>query len=412
MKYILLVIFFIFFQTTDAQEEKKVEVFEKPENAKPFQPNDKLCFDYQVVFSGVFNGRPTTGCFFINIEIGAVLSFGFDQATQSGCNYDFQSKDFNAYLYTLKGNTYTYYNNIEREPRSKIETINHYVRTGNTESASPENMYVGKKFYHKDHAKEFGGAQFKGQQYVSDNGDMSIFVLVDENFPDMFESYQFLGAYGIGFIHTSKGTYLVLGYQQDKTESAIVDLKKIAGSECFLAANFRKEELTRTSVHLDETDEYSMDIEKNIAKAKVLVSSCAALKLKFHEEQKRQNDEKATQLHYLKTNKVDYKNQKDLQKAYGKYDPFAVFVLMRMEEEYKLCQIDEYLSRELDNIEEVNKAIKRKQCLFQKVTKLKAIESKVASAKHAYRNDDRGWKAEQKKSLMAIHQTIKEHPCN
>ncbi|WP_164108187.1 MULTISPECIES: hypothetical protein [Sphingobacterium] len=99
-----------------AQEKKKVEVFEQPEKAKPFEPDDKICFDYKVSFKGNFIGRDATVCFLINTEIGAILGFGFDIYGKSGYNYDLNSPNFNASLQTLKGNLYYYYNGSEKIP--------------------------------------------------------------------------------------------------------------------------------------------------------------------------------------------------------------------------------------------------------------------------------------------------------
>jgi hypothetical protein len=411
MRYLLTVILIFSLEVSLSQEKKKVNVFEKPGDAKPFHPNDRICFDYKVNYKGVFNGRSASGCFLINTQSGAVLSFGFDQPYQSDCKYNLQDKNFNAYLTTLKGNTYSYFNSVENIPNSRNTQLKHYVRTGNTEPSSPENIYNKKMFYHKGDFKEFT-RELKGRKYTSNDG-ISVYILIDDNFPDAFESYQLLGAYGLGFLETSKGNFLVLGYAAGKTESDITTFKKVAGSVCFTAAGFRKEEQTRTRVATTNTEIEANEINKQIGKAKVSSSSCAALKVKFYEEQKRQTEQKKEMLEYLSTNRVNAKNQNDMQRAYGKYDSFATYLLMRLEAEYKICDISEALAKnQYKKQEEVGKATTRKNCLKAKVIELKKTETEAADLKRTYRNNNTQLVTEQQKLMRKIHDILKNNRCN
>lgn len=417
MRYFLIACFLLLVHYTNAQEKKKVEVFEQPEKAKPFHPNDKICFDYKVMFKGSFSGREATGCFFINTEIGAVLGFGFDIAGKSGCNYDFNNSNFNASLQTLNGNLYLYHNSKEKIPgKSGDGLLKHYVRTSNTEPGSTERILTGKKFFYKDEFREFSGGEYKGRKYITDDGFV-VYILVDGNFPETFESFQFLGAYGIGFLETSKGTFLILGYDANgKSQSETVSFQKVAGSECFYAPQFKKEEITKIITHIGENETESTEIEKKISKAKKLTETgknpCAALKLKFHEEEKRQNDLQKEQFEYLKNKKVNHQKKQDMQSAYGKYDPFSTFKTHRMEAQYKFCDLLENIIKErYKKDSEKAKAIEKKNCLEGKIIELEKLEAKWEAAKNNYRNNNTGLQQEQRRIMMETVEVMKKYKC-
>ncbi len=268
-----------------------------------------------------------------------------------------------------------------------------------------------KRFYHKSEFKEFA-REFKGRKYVADDG-MSIYILSDNQFPDAFETYQLLGAYGIGFIETDKGNFLLLGYTSDKTESELTAFKKVAGSICFTATGFIKEEQTRTTTSIADAEIETDVIAKQIGKAKISSSSCAALKVKFYEEQQRQILQKKEMLTYLANNRVDARKQTDMQKAYGKYDPFAAFILMRLEAEYRICEITESLNKNLYKKQgEAGKAIVKKNCLSTKVVELKKTESEAAALKRTHRANSNQLNIEQQRLMRKIQEIIRKNKCN
>jgi hypothetical protein len=410
MRTLFIFLLLLLMSGLPAQEQKKAQVFENPANARPFRYNDKICFDYKVTYKGTFGGHDVTGCFYINGQTGAVLSFGFDSTKQAGCNYDMNHRDFYAFIQTLKGNSYTYYNSAQREQGSRNVVLKHYVRTGNTDSSGPENLFTMKKFKYRDEFREFG--ELKGRKYVSLDGDIIIYLLVDSNFPETFEGLQFLGAYGIGFLETSKGNFPVLGYEQGSSQSETLSFKKVAGSDCFHPVGFRKEEDARITDALTHTEEESVKADEKIAKAQASTGSCAALKLKYLEEKKKQNEAKKEQLNYLKDTRIDYGKQSDVEKAFGKYDPFGSFRLMRMEDEYKICQIEEGLANNKYKGDEMGRASKRSSCLQNKVAELKAIEAEADAAKSRNRNNSTRLAQELQPIFMKIPETMTKNPCN
>ncbi|MBA5246652.1 hypothetical protein H1R16_09780 [Marnyiella aurantia] len=412
MKSIYTLLFSLLISCLQGQEEKKAKVFENPSNARPFRYNDKLCFDYKVNYKGVFGGREVAGCFYINGETGAVLSFGFDSTKQAGCSYDMNHLDFYAYIQTLKGNTYTYYNSAQREQGTRNTILKHYVRTGNTDDSAPENMFTMKKFTYKNEFREFAGNEFKGRKYVSLDGEISVFILTDSNFPEAFEGLKFLGAYGIGFLETSKGNFLVLGYEQGESRSETLSFKKVDGSDCFHPSAFRREEDTRVVEALAHAEEDGAKVEEKLVKMSDSKDPCAALKMKVLAEQKKQNEGKKEQLNYLKDTRIDYSKHSDMEKAFSKYDHFESFKLMRLQDEYKICQIEEGLARNKYKGEELSRASKRRSCLQNKVEEFKAIELEVDATKARNRNNTTRLNEELRPIFMKIPEAMKKNPCS
>ncbi|WP_164108188.1 MULTISPECIES: hypothetical protein [Sphingobacterium] len=112
-----------------------------------------------------------------------------------------------------------------------------------------------------------------------------------------------------------------MGYDADgKIGSETVSFQKVAGSKCFHATQFRKDEHTTMITYLEENETESDEIQKRISKAKRVAetskSDCASLKLKFHDEEKRQNDQQKEQMQYLKNEKVDYQKKQDKQASF------------------------------------------------------------------------------------------------
>lgn len=410
-RFLTILFLFCIASVSYSQEAVKIVVFDNPQLAKTVAPDKEICFQYKITYKGSFSGNKQEGCFLINDEVGAALSFGFDNKYQSGCNYNILDENFTAFLFTLKGNTYTYYNRKERAGKTGGFQVQHYVMTGNTEPESPENMFNRKKFLAKDDYRTFCNGEFKGRKYVDNEGEMSVYIEYNDSMPEIIEGLNFLGAYGIGFIHTQAGSFRLLGYSYGKTETETVSFKKMPFSECFKPQSFIKVEDKSVRVAISSVHERNVHLSKTIEKAKTVSNDCAAMKVKWLEEEKRQNKLKEQQLNWIKDNRAAKTNPGNLRKLTENIDPFAPYLVLRLEVEYNLCVLEKNINRGEYKKEEYTKVLKRKECYTKQIEEMKKMEEEAKSIKIKYAKDKDKQAEEEAKLLMRSFQILKKKNC-
>lgn len=410
----LLTILFLFCLSNAAysQEAIKILVFDNPRLAKTVAPDKEICFQYKITYQGTFSGNKQEGCFLINDEVGAVLSFGFDNKYQAGCNYDIHLKNFNAFLFTLKGNTYTYYNREEKDGTTGKRRVKHYVQTGNSEPGSPGNMFTMKKFLAKNDFRMFCDGEFKGRKYVENDGEMAIYIQNNDDLPEIIESLNFLGAFGVGFIHTTAGSFRLLGYSYGKTEVEAVSFKKILSPECFKPQLFKKVEDRRASELISDVQERDGELSKAIAKAKTPSSDCAFLKVKWLEEVKKQNQAKEEQLKWIKNNRAAKAAPANMRRLAENHNPSASYTVLRLEAEYNLCVLEQNINRGEYRNEEFTKAIKKKECYSKQIEEMKKMEEEAKSIKAKYAANKDKQAEEEAKLLMRSFGILKMKDCD
>ena len=417
MKIIIILLLALCGQTLSAQKKEKPkdtgkgEVFKKPYQKADVKPNDKTCYNYIFHFKGVYNGMERSGCFYVNDQNGIVLSFGFD-GKFSNCAYDFSSPDFYAYIYSMKGNTYTYFNESKKTNRG-YETI-HIVRTANTDSNNPEMMFKNLKMKATDEVQEFGSdVLVKGRKYRSADSDIEIWLETDANYPIQIETLDFLGAYGVGFLQTSKGVFNMLGYDYDKSYSHITFYKEMESPECFFPSMFKKEETNRNQTLQRDLNEQIANTEAEINNNKISTSKCAPLKDAWLQSVQKQTKSTSSTMQKASNNKVNVTSQRSMEAVYGKYDPFDTYSALKKEDQYKVCEIDDGLARNLyrDNAER-ERAVYRKSCLVQRIEEVGKIEEEYHKAKQVNSNNPQKLSNELKRIMPKVSQVYGLYKCS
>ena len=135
------------------------------------------------------------------------------------------------------------------------------------------------------------------------------------------------------------------------------------------------------------------------------------MKVKWLEEEKRQNKLKEQQLNWIKDNRAAKTNPGNLRKLTENIDPFAPYLVLRLEAEYNLCVLEKNINRGEYKKEEYTKVLKRKECYTKQIEEMKKMEEEAKSIKIKYAKDKDKQAEEEAKLLMRSFQILKKKNC-
>lgn len=376
----------------------KFECFDNDRESIVYKYNDKICYDYKVYFEGNYNGKHVYGCMLVNSEMGINISFGFDDRHQYNCDYNFNDPFFNAYMYTLKGFNYTYYNRAV--PGRGREVLKHYVREGLTSSTSMERKFLDEEFELVGEIKEIGREHsYKAVKYKGKVTGTYVWFHVTAPLPSHIKVYEYLGAYGVGFANTNEGTTLILGFEDMRNNTFITDVKYLEARECFHPHMFVKDQ-----THLlPEMEESFSKLENDTRIKKDKISStepCPDLKEKFLTVKQEYAQKMKQTASKLQSESVKSNDMAHMAKMH-KYDPVTIYEIMVLEDEYKICKLKLALERGIRDPKEKDEASRDLECLQRRAHEMRENINDI----HAMQRSSRADKAQH---LQVLYSRFRE----
>lgn len=166
-----------------------------------------LCFPTEFDLKISIPGKIVEQAMFINSNTGVI---GFLPPHANGLvNMLFpELPDFSFFVMGLKGNVYHYYTR-----KGKNNMINRWVSTGNTETHQYQqtgtNFTGGSDLQRKNETAAYCNGTLTAMAYrFSTNPDMVWYVYGDR-FPDKLHPLKYLGNFGVGYLQTQEGLYII-----------------------------------------------------------------------------------------------------------------------------------------------------------------------------------------------------------
>jgi|GEM_PF-1651288 hypothetical protein len=400
MKYLCLLVPALFtgiLTYSQKKEEKQIfepEVLKKAEAAKKLEPTEKICFDQRFHFISKSGGRSYEGCFWVDTRGGITASKTFDlNGRDPNCSFDIRQKRFHLLVHGMKGNEYIYYNRMEKVRATGQEELRHYVQTGNTHRNPLERVLENKILFKKMNAQEFIDNKYKALEYTTADGKSTLY-LWGKNYPDEMNAYAYLGAFGLGYLKTNKGDFIIFKYVHGATEFSLTNMEDFSSSNaCFDPTVFKVFEDTKINNLIAESEQSNQRLEREVARqqdrAANTNSPCAALKLEVLEYKKQEAEKKERLLKQMKNQNKPYSDPATVNALAKEYSFIEGIKMERRQLEYDLCVLktDVEKGRYKPGSESYAKAVQKIACWERKIAEYKTFEEDIKAIDERNRND-------------------------
>ncbi|MCX8020091.1 MAG: hypothetical protein N2747_06310 [Chitinophagaceae bacterium] len=341
------------------------DVIQGKSEPKPVAPNaEMLCFDKTFVVKMAAERAGSLFCLMLNTKDGFIGYNPLPNTRTADCELNIENSRFNFNLIGLAGVMYHYF------ATKKVNQLEYYVKTSNTDRYQYNiSTRIPGILTRKTERRDYCGGKVKARAYKKD-GDPAVYFLFGQDYPPEINinNKAFLGNFGVGYLNTDKGLFIIMEVQEGAYNAKIEDIQVV--QRCFDPTKFKK---------LDE--ETFFNKEKEIEKKKqeldqkqnepARYSACQAAKNQLLTFQKQVAGKKNEALQKAKSgNQI---NNPQTQQAIMDYDnPEDAVEEMILETKYELCTVTESNNENPDPKKE-----KKINCLQQRLSLLQSIKSKM-----------------------------------
>lgn len=300
----------------ETEEEYDAEVLADGATAQEVEPNSKVCFDKRIQFKARYGPREVRGCFLVNTKMGVTAALPFETGGTVDCDLEVNTKKFYLVVFGMKGNEFTYFNRSEKRKQNEPEELKHYVRTGNTHKSPLEEVIDSKMLYKKNGTAEFCDSKYKAIEYKSAD-EKDVLYLYGKDFPGELRAYSYLGAYGLGFLKTDKGNFLVMQVTHNRDEIRMMEFEDVEQSlECFEPSMFAVFEETKVPQDIAQSEDrrarLSNELSKDIEAAESGRYACANKKAVWTNEKLKQAEKVKAMQDNMKDNTARMSRENDV----------------------------------------------------------------------------------------------------
>jgi len=282
---------------------------------------------------------------------------------------------------------------MEKVRATGQEELRHYVQTGNTHRNPLERVLENKILFKKMNAQEFIDNKYKALEYTTADGKSTLY-LWGKNYPDEMNAYAYLGAFGLGYLKTNKGDFIIFKYVHGATEFSLTNMEDFSSSNaCFDPTVFKVFEDTKINNLIAESEQSNQRLEREVARqqdrAANTNSPCAALKLEVLEYKKQEAEKKERLLKQMKNQNKPYSDPATVNALAKEYSFIEGIKMERRQLEYDLCVLktDVEKGRYKPGSESYEKAVQKIACWERKIAEYKTFEEDIKAIDERNRND-------------------------
>lgn len=332
----------------------------------------RLCFDKQVNLKLTIPGHVVEQCMYLNTTDGYM---GYlPPSSTGGILIDIlpEIPDFLFYVIGLKGNVYTYKN---MDGGNGI--VEHWVSTGNTQThkfTMPISA-TSNPLIRKAETRNYCEGKLNARAYKYDGGTTTWYVY-GERYPERLHGVRFLGNFGVGYLKTQEGLYLVLEMEDGPNQYRISSIENVY--TCFDPTQFKileDEYLRNRRLSLQQERE---KIARDEARANT--GNCTSQKMaviNFRKEQLRIQEENLVVSQQGNT----YQEGASQQAVLGMMDPLVMVQGSILTTQVSICNLEIALQRSPSSNSLQDKIACNRNLLSQLIQlegQLKAIDVRFA----------------------------------
>ncbi|SIO52163.1 hypothetical protein [Chitinophaga niabensis] len=342
-----------------------------------------LCFPFEFDLKINIPGKTVEQAMFINSNTGVI---GYLPPAEGGLvNMLFpELADFSFYIMSLKGNTFHY-----STRKGKNNIIEKWVSTGNT-NTDPYRMATidvsrPADLQRKGVTAPYCNGTMTAMAYRFASSPDMTWYLYGDRFPEKLHPRKFLGNFGVGYLYTDEGLYIVTEIQASSYSCRVTDI--LIMNTCLNTSEFKVME-----------DEYvrgqtiALQKEKEKLESQSVSGPCAseqAILLTFRKEQQRKKEEA---LRGAGTGNI-HQNINAQKSMLSMMDPLALVQENILSAKVSICKI-QHAPRA------TSRSTARLSCLTNRLSTLMRLEAQMRALDAQYVNEPGKAYAEKSKLYM------------
>lgn len=362
-------------------------------------PRQQYCFDATVEIELFYGGRRSLGCcLFLNTTDGYI---GYTTPSVSGAINMIipEVESFSFTVINFKMNNVFMY----RNQKGKNDQLIHLVSTSNTDSHEYQmtNLLTASPLSRKSERRTYCEGSAEALAYKRTD-EPTTWFLYGDRFPATLQAQKFLGAFGVGVVHTDQGNFIVM----ERTAGANYTVIKRITKErlCFDPSNYK---MAEADMYAKRAEQLAAEREKinrdevSVQNSGVCVSEKMELiNMRRAQLQIQEDNLRKSQSGNLLQNRVAQKGTLDMM------DPLATVQMGQLQAKIGICTARNDMARFPNHATE---DIPRIQCLTDQLAALQRAETEMRAAETRYAANMAQALAEKSKIYMRV---LSQISCN
>lgn len=337
-------------------------------------PRQQYCFDATVEIELFYGGRRSLGCcLFLNTTDGYI---GYTTPSVSGAINMIipEVESFSFTVINFKMNNVFMY----RNQKGKNDQLVHLVSTSNTDSHEYQmtNLLTASPLSRKSERRTYCEGSAEALAYRRTD-EPTTWYLYGDRFPATVQAQKFLGAFGVGVVHTDQGNFIVMERTAGRNYTVI---KRITKERlCFDPSNYK---MAEADLYAKRAEDLAAEREKinrdevTVQNSGVCVSEKMALiNMRRAQLQIQEDNLRKSQSGNLLQNRVAQKGMLDMM------DPMASVQMGQLQAKIGICTARDDMAKHPNNAPQ---DINRIQCLTDQIAVLQRAEAEMRAAETRY----------------------------
>jgi hypothetical protein len=308
-------------------------------------------------------------------------------------------QEFTFSVISLKGNVYRYFNK-----KGRNSALDHFVSTGNTQTyqyqQTNNQLSDSVALYRKTESGSYCNGNMTARAYRLQNGGPTWFIYGDR-FPEKLHPKKYMGNYGVGYLYTEEGLFIVTELRSDAYQCKVTDIQN--SNACLNTSPFVvMEDKFNTNRAADLQQEQENLNRQAVRRTEGCVAEQTEL-LNFRREVQRQQEEN---LRRSKEGNI-YQDPHAQKAMLGMMDPLTSVQDGILQVKLNICQTHRSMATASEDA--LQGLANKMACLNQRMAALQQAEVQMRALDTQYANDLGRAFAEKGRLWAAI---MRQEPCN
>lgn len=341
-------------------------------------PHERICFDKIIKVKQVTARGPSEACLFINTTTGLIGHSPIKPGAVGVCDIKPEAEDFSLFVMGLAGNTYHYFN------VKKKNNIEHHMATMNSQqfvyqfSSTGNNAVLQKKTERRSYCND----KVKAWAYRVD-GRSETWYLFGKQFPSqvLMTPKKYLGNYGVGYVHSDKGLFIIMQLEATAIDSKILD---ITDTEiCFDPSGFAVFEDEMIVKATNSIQRKREKLQRDLANLKP-DEPCMSIRKSSIQYQQQALDRQEENLHRSLQGHLGQSGPAQQARGDAMMNYDDQIELLILDTQHKICRTQEQLSRQTQGSSSQQRSQQKLNCLNEALTQHIATREQLKRVEREY----------------------------
>lgn len=361
----------------------------------------RYCFDKRLNLKMMVGGRMAEQCAFLDTHNGLTGILPSSRQGRPITQIMPQLETFSFSVMSMKGNIYSYKNGKGMNGGP----MEHWVRTGNTQSflyQSPTQSSpgAGTALARKSESRTYCDGKITAQAYKYDGGTTTWYVYGDR-YPAQLHPQKFFGPFGVGYMYTTEGLYLVMELNFGSSYVRIGSMENV--DDCFDPSAYR---VMESAVVTKQQEELRHEETKVQAEESRISGDCIPEKQAIVEYKKIVNQKHEEMIRQMQHGNL-YQDSTAQRAVLGMMDPLESVRESILKAKLGMCGAEKDMVKFPSHAAEDGARV---GCLGRQVSLLQEVEARMVAIDQQYPTQPAKANAEKSRIYWELLKTMPE--CN